>query len=29
MSKLKKPVPLYEDIRALVLSARQTIRPWR
>ena len=25
MSKLKKPVPLYEDIRALVLSARQTI----
>ena len=25
MSKLKEPVPLYEDIRALVLSARQTI----
>lgn len=25
MSKLKKPVPLYEDIRALVLSARKTI----
>ena len=25
MNKLKKPVPLYEDIRALVLSARQTI----
>lgn len=25
MSKLSKPVPLYEDIRALVLSARQTI----
>jgi predicted nuclease of restriction endonuclease-like (RecB) superfamily len=25
MSKQKKPVPLYEDIRALVLSARQTI----
>ena len=25
MSKLKKPVPQYEDIRALVLSARQTI----
>jgi len=25
MSKLKKPVPLYEDIRALVLSAHQTI----
>lgn len=25
MSKLTKPVPLYEDIRALVLSARQTI----
>ncbi len=25
MSKLKKPVPLYEDIRALVLSGRQTI----
>ncbi len=25
MSKLKKPVPLYEDIRALVLSARQNI----
>jgi predicted nuclease of restriction endonuclease-like (RecB) superfamily len=25
VSKLKKPVPLYEDIRALVLSARQTI----
>jgi len=25
MSKLKKPAPLYEDIRALVLSARQTI----
>jgi predicted nuclease of restriction endonuclease-like (RecB) superfamily len=25
MSKLKKPIPLYEDIRALVLSARQTI----
>jgi DUF1016 N-terminal domain len=25
MSKLRKPVPLYEDIRALVLSARQTI----
>jgi hypothetical protein len=27
MSKVKKPVPLYEDIRALVLSARQTIAP--
>ena len=25
MSKPKKPVPLHEDIRALVLSARQTI----
>jgi predicted nuclease of restriction endonuclease-like (RecB) superfamily len=25
MSKLKKPVPIYEGIRALVLSARQTI----
>jgi hypothetical protein len=25
MSKLNKPVPLYEDIRALLLSARQTI----
>lgn len=25
MSRLKTPVPLYEDIRALVLSARQTI----
>ena len=25
MSKLTRPVPLYEDIRALVLSARQTI----
>jgi predicted nuclease of restriction endonuclease-like (RecB) superfamily len=25
MSKLKKPVPLYDDIRTLVLSARQTI----
>jgi predicted nuclease of restriction endonuclease-like (RecB) superfamily len=25
MSKLKRPVPFYEDIRALVLSARQTI----
>jgi predicted nuclease of restriction endonuclease-like (RecB) superfamily len=25
MSKLKKPVPLYKGIRALVLSARQTI----
>jgi predicted nuclease of restriction endonuclease-like (RecB) superfamily len=25
VNKLKKPVPLYEDIRALVLSARQTI----
>ncbi len=25
MSKLRKSVPLYEDIRALVLSARQTI----
>ena len=25
MSKINKPVPLYEDIRALVLSARQTI----
>ncbi len=25
MSKLTKPVPLYEDFRALVLSARQTV----
>ncbi len=25
MSKIKKPVPLYEDIRALVVSARQTV----
>ena len=25
MSRLEKPVPLYEDVRALVLSARQTI----